>query len=240
VAVVIIINVVSSVGADGSWGNQNTENSALSSLGKVITPVFTPMGIGEKNWPATVGLFTGLFAKEVVVGTLDTLYDPPKVTADERGTPDYLVALAEAFDSVVDNISGLVSAFSDPLKIASAQEDITADQPGSYQAMQNLFPSAWGAFCYLVFILLYAHCVATIGVMQKEAGQVWLGFSVAWSLLLSYWLASNLWHLSLLTTTPIAAGVWIAGSTLFLYFGYRFILAWMKQGMKDQIPVVNL
>ena len=30
-----------------------------------------PMGIDEDNWPATVGIFTGFFAKEVVVGTLD-------------------------------------------------------------------------------------------------------------------------------------------------------------------------
>ena len=32
------------------------------------------MGITEENWPATVGILTGVLAKEAVVGTLDALY----------------------------------------------------------------------------------------------------------------------------------------------------------------------
>lgn len=46
----------------------------LVSLGAFLTPLFHPMGIQPDNWPATVGLLSGLLAKEVVVGTLDTLY----------------------------------------------------------------------------------------------------------------------------------------------------------------------
>tara|TARA_R110000868_G_scaffold120477_2_gene319715 strand:+ start:1842 stop:3887 length:2046 start_codon:yes stop_codon:yes gene_type:complete len=241
VAVVIIINVVSSFGSDGSWGNQNTENSALSALGKTLTPMFTPIGIGEENWPATVGLFTGLFAKEVVVGTLDTLYAPPAVQAQAQLTmPDYGADVLAALATLVENTAGLVTAFTDPLKIASSQEEIADQQPSSYQAMQSLFPSAWGAFCYLVFILLYAPCVATIGVMQKEAGQLWLSFSVVWSLLLSYWLASNLWHVAWLIAEPVMAGSWIIGSSALLYVAYKLIMAQMRRGMRDQIPVVNL
>jgi ferrous iron transport protein B len=32
------------------------------------------MGLTQENWPATVGIFTGIFAKEAVVGTLDAMY----------------------------------------------------------------------------------------------------------------------------------------------------------------------
>ena len=240
--VVILLNVFSSWGTDGSWGNQDSENSMLSATGKALTPMFIPMGVGEDNWPATVGLFTGLFAKEVVVGTLDTLYTPPLVSdeGDVIAAPNVLSDTLTAFMSVWDNLGGLAGAFLDPLGIGSAQEDIAGQAPGSYKAMQSLFPSAWGAFCYLVFILLYAPCVATIGVMQKEAGQVWLGFSVVWSLLLSYWLASNLWHLSLLLVSPIAAGGWIVGSSLVLYLCYRLIMSQMRRGIRDHIPAINL
>lgn len=240
--VVILLNVFSSWGTDGSWGNQDSENSMLSATGKVLTPMFIPMGVGEDNWPATVGLFTGLFAKEVVVGTLDTLYTPPLVSeeGDVITAPDVLGDSLTAVMSVWNNLGGLAGAFLDPLGIGSAQEDIAGQAPGSYKAMQSLFPSAWGAFCYLVFILLYAPCVATIGVMQKEAGQVWLGFSVVWSLLLSYWLASNLWHLSLLLVNPITAGGWIVGSSLVLYVCYRLIMSQMRRGIQDHIPAINL
>ena len=239
VAVVILLSVMSSFGTDGSWGNQDTEKSALSATGKALTPLFIPMGVGEENWPATVGLFTGLFAKEVVVGTLDTLYAPPDdKNADEQ--PDFIDDIKAAFTSIVANAAGLVGALADPLGISSAQNDASATQPGSYTAMQQMFPSAWGAFCYLVFILLYAPCVATIGVMQKEAGHVWLTASVLWSLLLSYWLATLLWHLSMFAGNPVAALVWIIGSTAVLYGCYRFIIMYMKKGIEDHIPVVNL
>lgn len=49
----------------------------LSVIGKMIVPVFEPMGITPDNWPAAVGLLTGLMAKEVVIGTLNALYATP-------------------------------------------------------------------------------------------------------------------------------------------------------------------
>lgn len=39
----------------------------------MITPLLQPIGVHNDNWQATVGLVTGAMAKEVVVGTLNTL-----------------------------------------------------------------------------------------------------------------------------------------------------------------------
>ncbi len=61
----------------GTWGMVRTytgTNDGLASFGRFMTPLFAPMGIEKDNWPATVGLFTGILAKEVVVGTLSALY----------------------------------------------------------------------------------------------------------------------------------------------------------------------
>ena len=96
VLVVVVLNVLNSIGTDGSVGNENSENSILSAVGKTITPAFAPMGIDADNWPATVGIFTGIFAKEVVVGTLDALY-APSVTAEDTSLMSMLGdALASA------------------------------------------------------------------------------------------------------------------------------------------------
>jgi len=46
----------------------------LPTFGRHLTPIFSPMGIEKDNWPATVGLLSGVLAKEVVVGTLNSLY----------------------------------------------------------------------------------------------------------------------------------------------------------------------
>ncbi len=55
-------------------GNGDSENSLLSIIGKAITPVFEPFGVEKENWPASVSLFTGLLAKEAVIGTMNSLY----------------------------------------------------------------------------------------------------------------------------------------------------------------------
>lgn len=53
---------------------KTADETVVAAFGRSMTPIFAPMGIKEDNWPATVGLLTGVLAKEVVVGTLNTLY----------------------------------------------------------------------------------------------------------------------------------------------------------------------
>jgi ferrous iron transport protein B len=74
VPMVLVLNVLNSVGTDGTLGNENTDKSVLSEVGRTITPLFSPFGVSDDNWPAAVGIFTGVLAKEAVVGTLDSLY----------------------------------------------------------------------------------------------------------------------------------------------------------------------
>lgn len=50
----------------------DTQQSILSSLGKLIAPLFAPLGWG--HWEAAVGTITGLVAKENVVATLGILF----------------------------------------------------------------------------------------------------------------------------------------------------------------------
>ena len=99
VMVVIVLNFLNSIGSDLSFGNEDSEDSVLSVIGKAITPAFIPLGLERDNWPATVGLFTGMFAKEAIVGTLDALYSEPQ-NETETGPPDLMAATGEAFASI--------------------------------------------------------------------------------------------------------------------------------------------
>mgnify|MGYP003320452209 FL=1 len=110
VMVVIVLNVVNSVGTDGSFGNENTKDSVLSSIGRTITPVFRPMGISDDNWPATVGIFAGIFAKEVVVGTLDALYSENPVGESNFNLLDEFAA---ATQTIPNNLSACLLYTSD-------------------------------------------------------------------------------------------------------------------------------
>jgi ferrous iron transport protein B len=49
-----------------------TDQSMLATIGSWLAPVFSPLGWG--NWRATTATFTGLVAKETIVGTFGVLY----------------------------------------------------------------------------------------------------------------------------------------------------------------------
>lgn len=92
-------------------------NSILASIGKTITPIFKPMGVSAENWPATIGIFTGIFAKEAVVGTLDSFYGKMDAAASdeiESEEPYSLWASAsEALATIPEGLMGIVGRLSD-------------------------------------------------------------------------------------------------------------------------------
>lgn len=66
---------------DGVFGLVEDNNtSLLASIGRFIAPLFVPLGFG--TWQASVGTFTGLIAKENVVGTFGVLYGFAEVAED--------------------------------------------------------------------------------------------------------------------------------------------------------------
>ena len=243
VLVVVVLNVVNSIGTDGSVGNENSEKSALSAIGRTLTPVFSPMGIAEDNWPATVGIFTGIFAKEVVVGTLDALY-APAAGGEDIGLGATLVA---AFQSIPDNLGGLVDQLADPLGLdigdvadtgaAAAAQEVAL---GTIGAMQSLFDGQLGAFSYLLFVLLYMPCVATIGVIYKEIGRYWAVFSVIWSFAIAYGLAVICYQAGNLTSAPGSALAWIASMIVVVVVLFRLLVAYGRRKSVNLIPVVQL
>ncbi len=66
---------------NGAFGMVEDNNSSLLAVvGNFIAPVFAPLGFG--SWKAAVATFTGLIAKENVVGTFGVLYGFAEVAED--------------------------------------------------------------------------------------------------------------------------------------------------------------
>ncbi|MDP0493282.1 MAG: ferrous iron transport protein B [Fusobacterium sp. JB021] len=79
---------------------ENNNHSFLAAIGIFIAPIFKPLGFG--TWQATVGTFTGLIAKENVVGTLGVLYGFAEVAEDgteywQNFAKDFTVISAYSF-----------------------------------------------------------------------------------------------------------------------------------------------
>ena len=108
-------------------GNGDSENSLLSVIGKAITPVFEPFGVESNNWPASVSLFTGLLAKEAVIGTMNSLYSM-------AGPGDAAEAPKAAEPAAVEKVAEAPAPAAEPVAVADSAKVAVADSTASDSA----------------------------------------------------------------------------------------------------------
>ncbi|MFW7522904.1 Fe(2+) transporter permease subunit FeoB [Vibrio ostreicida] len=223
VLVVTILSFLNSVGTDGSFGHEDSDASILSKVSQVVTPVFAPIGIQKENWPATVGIITGIFAKEAVVGTLNSLYAP---STSEDAEYNLLASLEEAVMSIPNNLAGL--SYSDPLGVEVGDltntEDVAQQQDVDASIFSNLnqyFISSHAAFAYLIFILLYTPCVAAMGAYVREFGQKYARFIALWTMGLAYGGAALYYQIAHFSDHKVYSAGWIVGILLVSLVIYR-------------------
>lgn len=207
VPMVLVLGILNTVGTDGSIGNEDSEKSVLSVVGRSITPVFEPIGVEKDNWQASVSIFTGLFAKEAVIGTLNGLYgqgDAAKESkegdkpAEEEKPYSLIGGLKEAFASIPANLMDAGSAILDPLGFSGAAEDVVeGEEKESNEAtiagLRKHFSKGFHqAFAFLLFVLLYVPCIAATGTVFREVGKgygaVFVGYLtvIGWSVATIY------------------------------------------------------
>jgi ferrous iron transport protein B len=185
----------------------------LSEIGRSITPgVSRPMGMTEDNWPAAVGMFTGVLAKEAVVGTLNALYSDLAVAdaaaagieMEEQGTFSLVDGLTEALASIPANLVDAMGTWADPLGLSvgdlSDTHGVAEEQgvsTGTFGAMAARFDGAAGAFAYLLLILLYFPCTAALA-------------AVAWTTGIGYIVATVFYQAAIFSRSPATSAAWIA------------------------------
>ena len=153
---------------DASLSKQaQQEQSFIGKIGKAVEPIFAPQGF---NWKLDVGLIAGVGAKEIVASTIGVLY--PTAETAETDAPNH---------SLQD-------------KKESFREQLTRDiAQANNVSLQDAQPVATlTAYCFLLFILLYFPCLATIAAIKGETGSwKWAGFAAAYTTLLA-WVVSAL------------------------------------------------
>jgi len=173
---VTILGFFSSLGTDGTFGNSGNEKSILSKAGKAISPIFEPLGVEKENWPASVALLTGVFAKEAIVGTLTSLYkigEPgnTETSAQKAEAFSLVSSVAEAFISVPTNIVNVFRGFLDPFRSDGVIEASDDGDAGVLTVMRAKFSHGpYQVLAYLLFILLYVPCLAALGTAFRELG----------------------------------------------------------------------
>jgi ferrous iron transport protein B len=238
VPMVMVLNFLNALGVDGSFGQQNSDKSVLSEIGRSLTPAFKPLGIEKDNWPATVGIFTGVLAKEAVVGTLDALYSQMAATTNPAQTTEFSLksALLTACATIPTNLAALADKILDPLglNIGVITQDQQVDSR-TFAAMQNSFDGKAGAFAYLLFVLLYAPCVAATAAIYRETTRGWTVFVLCWTTGIAYMSATLFYQTASYTQHPLYSLLWIVG----LLSGFALVLfgLWLY-GKNQQVSSV--
>ena len=144
---------------------QQQEQSYIGRMGKSIEPVFSPQGF---NWKLDVSLLAGVGAKEIVASSIGVLYAGEDEIDDDDDDDD----------------------FSDDTEFSDDSEKYTRLR----QAMLRDGISPLAAYAYLIFILLYFPCIATIVAIKNETGS---------------------WHWALFAATYTTAVAWIVSALVY-------------------------
>jgi ferrous iron transport protein B len=175
------------------FGNDNLQDSLFGQVSEWIAPVFKPAGFG--SWEASGSLVTGLIAKEVVVSTMSQIYQGEGQEQTERVTETLAGDLGEI---IVGFWSATLSAGRELLEVLTPgfslfTGDGVEEDTSLSSALQTTF-TPLSALAFMVFVLLYVPCVATLGAIRGEFGAKWAWFSALYQISVAWLLATSVYQ----------------------------------------------
>ncbi|MFS2221798.1 Fe(2+) transporter permease subunit FeoB [Pantoea sp. B65] len=215
ILVSMVIGALNSFSFSGEPVN-NINDSALAAVSRSVTPLLAPIGVHNDNWQATVGLVTGAMAKEVVVGTLNTLYTAAAIN-ETPFEPEKFSLTDELTSAVTQTWQGLQDTFSlsvlaNPIEASKGEGEMAS---GAMGVMSSKFANDAAAYSYLLFVLLYVPCVSVMGAIARESSRRWMSFSILWGLNLAYSLATLFYQCASFSDHPRYSGIAILLVLLF-------------------------
>ena len=159
------------------------KETLLGRVSSTIQPIFVPAGFGQ-HWENVAVLIPGFLAKEIVVTSYGTILG---VQVEERKKIEY-----NFWSDLEGQITSFVGAVIDSLKMLVNQFipstfEVESTHPSIVEKIKKLFTPA-SALAFMVFVLLYTPCAATVAVMTQEFGMrlaflsMALNLAVAWIL----------------------------------------------------------
>ena len=160
------------------------KDTLLGKFATTIQPIFKPAGFGE-HWENVAVLVPGFLAKEIVITSYGT------IIGVEENKPHQLEV--NFLKDLKEQLKGLVEAVFRAVEMLINQFlpglfEVERPQSGMLEKIKALFTPA-SALAFIVFVLLYTPCAATVAVMWQEFGARFAGFSVLLNLTTAWILA---------------------------------------------------
>lgn len=171
------------------WGVEEQRDSYFGEVSAAVAPAFEPAGFG--TWEAAGALVSGFIAKEVVVATMAQSYVGEQADgSDTAVTPsvgedlyEIGASLVAATDAAVRSTLSIIPG----VDLVPDEEVAEQETALSNALAANFTPLA--AIAFVIFVLIYTPCVATLAAIRSEFGWRWAAFSGAYQLGLAWLLA---------------------------------------------------
>ncbi|MDD1606878.1 MAG: ferrous iron transporter B, partial [Methylococcaceae bacterium] len=118
-----------------------------------------------------------------------------------------------AWATIPENLRAVANNLLDPLGLGSVNDE-QAVNTATFANMQHSFDGKAGAFAYLLFILLYAPCVAATAAIYRETNRNWTLFVVFWTTGIAYMTATIFYQSVTYSQHPAYSLSWIMGLLL--------------------------
>ena len=157
--------------------------------------------------------------------------------------------LYEGFATVPANLGEVAQSLGDPLGLnfetSGEIDELAATQEvtvSTLTLMPQLFAGSIGAFSYLLFVLLYVPCVATIAAIHKEAGKFWAIFSTLWNTTIAYVAAVCTFQIGTFAQHPASSMGWILAMIALAAVAYYFLIRQARREAQNSnlIPAINI
>ncbi|HKZ55071.1 MAG TPA: ferrous iron transport protein B, partial [Anaerolineales bacterium] len=175
------------------WGVNSLEASWFGNLSARLAPAFRPAGFG--TWQAAGSLVTGFVAKELVVSTMTQIYLADGGSAPHASQPNVLAELRSIAQGL---FVALGEAGKETLELLTPGWKLFPSQGGGQDpalvgTLRQTFTPA-SALAFVVFVLVYVPCAATLAAIRHEFGARWAAFSAAYQTILAWVLAVAVYH----------------------------------------------
>lgn len=185
--IILLVSVLLWAGLHLPWRpGEDHRHSYYGRVSAALAPTLAPAGFGQ--WQATGALLTGLVAKEMVISSLAQLYGARQTEA--TAPPD----LASEIGAVLSGLGGATLAAGKQLLevLTPGIHLFPAAAPAQNIALSRSLVAAFSpaaALAFLVFVLTYVPCAATIGALRHELGWRWTVLAVGIQTVLPWLLA---------------------------------------------------
>ncbi len=170
-------------------GIKDQSESFAAKIGKTIVPIFEPLGI--EDWRASASLIPAFLAREIALSSLGTMYyaEMEKEIEMEEFKP-----VNELKNQGLSLLTAVKDAFLSVFSFKIAAFDVAEDE---FVTLRNVIKQHFtplSALSYMILLLIYTSCVATVAVMIQEIGKKYALLFLAYSFVAAWILAFTVYN----------------------------------------------